>query len=167
MTESHIAYLSAGSNLGDRKANLTSALCDLDAAEIHVQRVSGIFETEPVGVLDQPWFLNLAIEVETCLTPQDLLARCLGIETRHGRIRPAPGPGRPLDLDILLYDDSVIDEPGLQIPHPRMAARRFVLEPLAEIAPAIIHPVLRMPIRSLLASCPDSSQVSLHSSLKE
>ncbi len=164
MTESHIAYLSAGSNLGDREASLKSALSHLGAFGVLVRRVSSIYETEPVGVTDQPWFLNLAAEVETPLAPKELLASCLAIEARHGRSRPSPGAARSLDLDILLYDDIVIDEPQLRIPHPRMAERRFVLEPLAEIAPELIHPVLRKSIRDLLASCPDPAQVFRHSS---
>lgn len=167
MTGSHVAYLSAGSNLGDRKANMKSAIASLGTAGILVRRVSHIYETEPVGIADQPWFLNLVLEVETRLSPHGLLASCMGIEAGHGRVRTSPGAARTLDLDILLYDNLIIDEPDLRIPHPRMAERRFVLEPLAEIAPAVIHPVLGKSALSLLASCPDIPLVSLHSTLED
>ena len=152
-------YISAGSNLGDRKANLREGLQLLKSAGVHPLRVSSFFETEPVGGLDQPWFLNLALEVETALPPQALLRCCLQIELARGRVRSFRGASRTLDLDILLYRDTVMREPHLTIPHPRMAERRFVLEPLAEIAPEITHPVLKQTVVSLLQSCPDRSCV--------
>jgi 2-amino-4-hydroxy-6-hydroxymethyldihydropteridine diphosphokinase len=167
LTETCIAYLSCGSNLGDRKANLRRAIADLRSAGIPVRRISSVYETEPVGFRSQPWFLNLAVETETLLLPQELLACCLRIEAAHGRIRSFPGAPRPLDLDILLFGGLIIDEPGLQIPHPRMTERRFVLQPLAQIAPEVLHPVRKQQILTLLAGCPDSSRVAFHSELED
>jgi 2-amino-4-hydroxy-6-hydroxymethyldihydropteridine diphosphokinase len=119
------------------------------------------FETEPVGFSDQPWFLNQAFELETLLTPSELLSLCQTIESSCGRIRAFPNAPRTLDLDILLYGDIVICQEDLIIPHPRLAERRFALEPLAQIAPDFMHPVLKKSIRSLLEACPDSSQVHI------
>jgi len=167
MTEHHIAYLSCGSNMGDRIANLRSAIRDLRAGPIVVRRISSVYETEPVGFRDQPWFMNIALEIETSLAPHEMLASCRKIEAAHGRIRSFTGAPRPLDLDILLYEDLILDEPSLQIPHPRMAERRFVLQPLVQIAPEVRHPVLGKSIRALLTACPDTSKVILHSELAE
>jgi 2-amino-4-hydroxy-6-hydroxymethyldihydropteridine diphosphokinase len=167
MTETPIAYLCGGSNLGDRRANLKSAIDAVRKAGIIVRRVSSVYETEPVGFLNQPCFLNIAVAVETRLPPRELLACCQDIEELHGRVRSFPGAPRVLDLDILLYNDLIIDGPSLQIPHPRMTQRRFVLEPLAQIAPEAIHPVLKKTILSLLASCPDGSRVTLYSELED
>ena len=167
MGETCIAYLSGGSNLGDREANLQSAIGDLRKSEIIVRRVSSVYETEPVGYLNQPWFLNIAVELEMRLSPHELLACCQGIEASHGRVRSFTGAPRTLDLDILLFDALMIEEPSLRIPHPRMAQRRFVLEPLAQIAPDVFHPVLKRTILSLLASCTDSSRVTRYSDLKD
>ncbi len=152
-------FLSAGSNLGNRKEHLLAGLRALDAAGVHPARVSSFFETEPVGTTSQHWFLNVALEARTSLAPQDLLRRCQQIERSRGRIRTFQGAPRTLDLDILLYENFVLDLPHLKIPHPRMAERRFVLEPLAEIAPQLLHPVLHRSILFLLQSCPDSSTV--------
>lgn len=154
------AYISAGSNLGDRRANLEFALTAL-AREGTVARTSSYFETQPVGFADQPWFLNLAIELHTSLAPMDLLRFCRSIESECGRVRSFPNAPRTLDLDILLYGDRTICSEDLIIPHPRMAERRFVLEPLAQIASEVMHPVLKKPIRLLLESCPDSSAVRI------
>jgi 2-amino-4-hydroxy-6-hydroxymethyldihydropteridine diphosphokinase len=125
-----------GANLGDREATIRAALADLEAAEgVRVVAVSTLRETEPVGYLDQPPFLNGAAELETSLAPGALLELLLAVERRHGRVRegvPAQGP-RTLDLDLLLYGSARIDEPGLRIPHPRLHERAFVLEPLAEL----------------------------------
>jgi len=154
------AYLSAGSNLGDRNANLDYALKELENAGT-VLRTSSRFETEPVGYRDQPWFLNMAIELETRLTPSGLLRICLGIEDSRGRARSFPNAPRTLDLDILFYGDAVVREDSLIIPHPRLGERKFVLEPLAQIAPDLIHPVSKQSIRSLLEACTDTSSIRL------
>ena len=152
------AYLLAGTNLGDRHANLDFARRSLSRGG-RIAKASSYFETEPVGFLDQPWFLNQALEFETTLLPLELLALCQEIESSSGRVRTFPNAPRTLDLDILLYDDAVITGKDLIIPHPRMTDRRFVLEPLAEIAPEFEHPVRRRTIRSLLEICPDRSLV--------
>jgi 2-amino-4-hydroxy-6-hydroxymethyldihydropteridine diphosphokinase len=154
-----LAYLSAGSNMGDRVRNLAAGICDLGQRGISVRKVSSIYETEPVGIRDQPWFLNLALEVKTEGNARELLLACLDIEAARGRIRSYPGAPRVLDLDILLFGDLILDEPEIRIPHPRMALRRFVLEPLAEIAPHRLHPGLGKSIRDLLAECPDDSRI--------
>lgn len=151
-------FILAGTNLGDRKANLDFALRSL-AKGGTVIKTSSCFETEPVGFLDQPWFLNQAFELETPLTPSELLSFCQNIEASCGRVRTFPNAPRTLDLDILLYGDNVINQEDLIIPHPRLVARRFALEPLAQIAPEFVHPVLKKSIRSLLETCPDSSRV--------
>jgi 2-amino-4-hydroxy-6-hydroxymethyldihydropteridine diphosphokinase len=132
-----------GANLGDREQTIRAALAELDAtAGVRVVAVSTLAETDPVGYLDQPRFLNGAAALETILSPADLLALLLAVERRFGRQRegaPAQGP-RTLDLDLLLYESAEIDEPGLRIPHPRLHERRFVLEPLAELDPSLEVP---------------------------
>jgi 2-amino-4-hydroxy-6-hydroxymethyldihydropteridine diphosphokinase len=151
-------FVLAGSNLGDRKANLEYALASLAKAAT-VVAASSCFETEPVGFKDQPWFLNQAIELDTLLSPTELLATCQEIENSCGRVRTFPNAPRTLDLDILLYGKIIVSREDLIIPHPRMAERRFVLEPLAQIAPEFIHPLLGQTLRSLLDICPDASRV--------
>lgn len=146
------AYLSLGSNLGDREEHLKDALRRMEAAGIRIARHSSLYETEPQDVRDQPWFLNLAVEIETDLLPLQLLARIQKIEREMGRQRSVPKGPRTIDIDILLYGDSVIARSELEIPHPRMAGRRFVLEPLAEIAPDLRHPVTNQAVRELLAA---------------
>ena len=137
------AYIALGSNLGDRAATIRSALAELAASPgVEVVAVSALAETDPVGYADQPRFLNGAAAVETSLPPRELLELLLEIERRHGRVRegvPAQGP-RTLDLDLLLYGEAEIDEPGLRVPHPRLHERAFVLEPLAELDPALEVP---------------------------
>jgi len=154
----NIAYISAGSNIGDREANLEFAARRL-GEHGKILGLSSFFETEPVGYADQAWFLNQAFELETALTPRELLSLCNEIERDGGRVRTFPNAPRTLDLDILLYGDRIISEPDLVIPHPRMADRRFVLEPLAEIAPDFQHPVEKKTIRELLVLCPDTAAV--------
>jgi 2-amino-4-hydroxy-6-hydroxymethyldihydropteridine diphosphokinase len=137
------AYVALGSNLGDREETIRAALAELAAAPgVEVVAVSSLLETEPVGYLDQPRFLNGAAALETRLPPRDLLDLLLATERRFGRLRegvPAQGP-RTLDLDLLLYEDLEIDEEGLQIPHPRLHERSFVLGPLVELDPDIKVP---------------------------
>jgi 2-amino-4-hydroxy-6-hydroxymethyldihydropteridine diphosphokinase len=126
-----LAYVGLGSNLGDREAMLLRAAEAIDAL-----RLSPVIETEPWGYADQPRFLNAVAEVETELAPRELLELLLDVERRLGRTREGPRYGpRTIDLDLLLYGDEVVDEPGLQVPHPRLGERRFVLEPLAALAP--------------------------------
>jgi 2-amino-4-hydroxy-6-hydroxymethyldihydropteridine diphosphokinase len=134
------AYLALGSNVGDREANLREALERLESEEVRVTRKSSIYETEPRYVLDQPEFLNAVVETETSLFPLQLLARLRKIEQEMGRKRMTPNGPRNIDVDILFYGRSIIAAPDLQVPHPRIAQRRFVLEPLAEIAPSFRHP---------------------------
>ena len=137
------AYVALGSNLGDREGTLRAALEALAAEPgIEVVAVSRLYDTEPVGYVDQPRFLNGAAALETELPARELLERLLAVEHRFGRSRedvPAQGP-RTLDLDLLLYGDAEIDEPGLRVPHPRLHERRFVLEPLADLDPALEVP---------------------------
>ncbi len=136
------AYVGVGSNLGDRAATIAKALEALAAEPgVEVVACSQLRETEPVGFLDQPRFLNGAVALDTSLSPRALLERLLAIERALGRRRDGPrfGP-RTIDLDLLLYGDLEVDEPGLTLPHPRLHERRFVLEPLAELAPDLVVP---------------------------
>ena len=134
------AYVGLGANLGDRERTLRAAVDALAAEDgVEVVSVSVLRETEPVGVGQQPLYLNGAAELETTLTARRLLDRLLAVEQRFGRIRvPGEQGPRTLDLDLLLFGDEVIDEPGLTVPHPRLHERRFVLEPLAELAPGLV-----------------------------
>jgi 2-amino-4-hydroxy-6-hydroxymethyldihydropteridine diphosphokinase len=157
----HAIYLSLGSNIGDRLANLGSAIDALAAAPVRVRNISAIYETEPVDYLDQPWFLNCVVEAETALDPFDLLQALRGIETQMGTKKEIPKGPRLIDLDILLYNSATISTPELQIPHPRMLLRRFVLAPLSEIAPNLTHPSWRATVSQLLARLQDPSQVRL------
>ncbi|MDQ3162028.1 MAG: 2-amino-4-hydroxy-6-hydroxymethyldihydropteridine diphosphokinase [Actinomycetota bacterium] len=145
------AYIGLGSNLGDREANLRRAVEAVDASSTWLKRVSSFRDTEPVGFENQPRFLNAAMEVGTVLSARELLESLLEIEQRLGRVRDGQrfGP-RTIDLDLLVYGDSSIVEPGLSVPHPRLHERRFVLEPLAEIAPQLVIPGLGR-VTSLLA----------------
>jgi len=145
------AYLSLGSNLGDRAANLRAAVAQLDGAG-RLLVVSAVYETQPVDVPDQPWFLNCVAAIETDKTPRELLQLLLRVEAAMGRLRTREKGARTIDIDVVLFGDHVVDEPGLRIPHPAMHRRRFVLEPLVEIAPEARHPVLGKTARELLAA---------------
>lgn len=145
-----LLYLSLGSNLGDREANLHAALSLLSPT-----RVSPIYETEPVDYTNQPWFLNLVAEVETDLFPRQALAWTQRIERELGRVRTVPKGPRTIDIDILLFGSVVMRTSELEIPHPRLAERRFVLQPLADLAPDLKHPVTGHTVRQMLASLPD------------
>jgi 2-amino-4-hydroxy-6-hydroxymethyldihydropteridine diphosphokinase len=159
MLDGTLIYLSLGSNLGDRAANLNTAIEALPEAGVRVLRRSSLYETEPVDFLDQPWFLNCVVEGETALRPEQLLFALQGIERQMGsRKLVARGP-RILDLDILFYGRSVIHTEEIDIPHPRLAERRFVLVPLAELAPSFQHPVGHATITELLAATKDTSIV--------
>lgn len=152
------AYLSLGSNLGDRAANLLLVIHRL-ASFGTVGRVSSFYETEPVETTNQPWFVNCVIALQFDGSPRNLLQRTLAIEQEMGRQRLQKKGPRNVDIDILLYGAHVVDEPGLNIPHPAMHQRRFVLEPLAEIAPDVRHPVLKKTVRELLSSLPPGQLV--------
>jgi 2-amino-4-hydroxy-6-hydroxymethyldihydropteridine diphosphokinase len=192
--ESEIAvYLGLGSNVGDREANLREAIKRIEALGLEVASESSIYKTEPVGVTDQPWFLNQVIEVkiiagltaehrsflvdpETIATIQGeaLLSELLKIEHAMGRERVVANGPRVIDIDLLLFGDMIIahskadeewpfiDRTDVFVPHPRMHLRRFVLEPLCEIAPELVHPVLKTSCRKLLASLDDPSAVRLY-----
>jgi 2-amino-4-hydroxy-6-hydroxymethyldihydropteridine diphosphokinase len=150
-------YLSLGSNVGDRAKNLSTAIALLKDAGVRVLKVSSIYETEPVDYLEQDWFLNCVVEGETELGAVDLLRELRNIEARMGSKKPfAKGP-RLIDLDILLYGEESIDSEELVVPHPRMLQRRFVLAPLAEIAPNLRHPSWPGTAKEMLAKTPDKS----------
>jgi 2-amino-4-hydroxy-6-hydroxymethyldihydropteridine diphosphokinase len=148
---SKTAFVGIGSNLGDREAQLSQAIELLSAADaVEVTGVSQIRETEPVGPVAQGPFLNGAVRVETALAPRELLDRLLAIERRMGRVRSERFGPRTIDLDLLLYGDEVVDEPGLTVPHPRLKERRFALEPLSDLDPSLTIPGSG-PISALLA----------------
>jgi 2-amino-4-hydroxy-6-hydroxymethyldihydropteridine diphosphokinase len=146
-----LAYPSLGSNLGDREANLREAIAQLKEAS-SVSALSAMYETQPVDLPNQPCFLNCVVELETSKTPRDLLKFALSIEAAMGRLRFRDKGSRKIDIDLLLFGNRIVDEPGLQIPHPAMHLRRFVLKPLTEIAPNVRHPVLGKTARELLAA---------------
>jgi 2-amino-4-hydroxy-6-hydroxymethyldihydropteridine diphosphokinase len=157
----HRAFLSLGSNLGNRERSLERAVQLLRQSGIEITKVSSIYSTEPVDFKNQGWFLNQVVLAETQLRPADLLAECLRVEQVLGRQRIVRKGPRSLDVDILLYEDWVVQEAELTIPHPRLHLRRFVLVPLVEIEPQLIHPAFREPITSLLEHCQDPAQVVL------
>ncbi|QJX47896.1 2-amino-4-hydroxy-6-hydroxymethyldihydropteridine diphosphokinase [Hymenobacter taeanensis] len=154
-----VAYLLLGSNLGDRTSILQDAVQQLAASAGIVEAVSGLYETAAWGLEDQPPFLNQAIQLRTSLLPEALLDVCQQAEQLAGRERLVRWGARTLDVDILLYDDLVLDSPRLQVPHPRLPERRFALVPLTDIAAHIVHPVLGQSVTALLAQCPDSLAV--------
>jgi 2-amino-4-hydroxy-6-hydroxymethyldihydropteridine diphosphokinase len=148
-----IVYLSLGSNVGNGEQYLRDALARL-AALGHVVRVSSFYETEPVEFTDQAWFLNCVAALETTQTPETLMTELLKIELVMGRERIQKKGPRTIDIDIVLFGDAVVSSPDLKIPHPAMQQRRFVLEPLVEIAPNAWHPVLKKSARELLEELP-------------
>lgn len=152
------AYLSLGSNVGDRTANLNTAISRLGGLG-KVVAVSSFYETEPVELTAQPWFLNCALQLDTEKTPRQLLEGILAIEQEMGRRREQKKGPRNIDIDILLFGGATIETPGLTIPHPAMHERRFVLEPLAEIAPEARHPVLKKTVRELRDALPPGQTV--------
>jgi 2-amino-4-hydroxy-6-hydroxymethyldihydropteridine diphosphokinase len=153
--------LGLGGNLGDRESFLRRCRDLLERSAIRILRGSSVYETEPIGPRQQPWFLNQVVEVETELGPQELLDAVKSIEAEMGRVPgPAGGP-RVIDIDILLAGDRTLDTGRLQVPHPRLVQRNFVLVPLSEIAPEAVHPGLGKTIRELRAECRDTAVYSL------
>jgi len=160
-------YIALGSNLGNREEYLRAGVRGLSERQVDITGTASVYSTAPRDVLDQPRFLNTAIEADTTLSPQELLAACLDIEKNNNRVRAAAtdkGP-RTLDIDIIFYGTEIIRTPSLTIPHPRFAVRRFVLAPLAEIAPNFVDPVGGKTIAELLAHCPDEGEVLLAGAL--
>jgi len=146
-----IVYLSLGSNLGDREKALQDAIKQLESKEFRIKRLSGIYETRPMDLVNQPWFLNMVVEAECDLLPMQLLSRTQSVERNMGRKRIVSKGPRNIDIDILFHGAAVVNTRQLEIPHPRLAERRFVLEPLAELAPELRHPVTRRSVREMLA----------------
>ena len=144
-------YLGLGSNLGDRAATLDAALRKLDSPELRLTRASGLYETEPMGLKEQPWFLNLVAEFQTTLFPLQLLQRTKKIENELGRKRVVLNGPRTIDIDIILYGSAIVQSEELEIPHPRFRERRFVLAPLAELNPDLRDPVSGQQVKALLA----------------
>ena len=161
MADGKLIYLSLGSNLGDRAKNLERAIESLSEFGMRILRRSSIYETEPVDFLAQPLFLNCVVEAETSLAPRQLLEELQAIERKLGSKKLVPRGPRIIDLDVLFYESNVIQEARMQIPHPRLAERRFVLVPLAELAPELRHPVLRKTAAELLAATQDGSAVRI------
>ncbi len=155
-----ISYLGIGSNIGDPARNCIEAIMRLSKSEgVKVLRRSSLYKTEPVGLEDQPWFINCAVEIRTGLRPRPLMELLKKIESEMGRTESAKWGPRVIDLDILLYGQEIIAEEGLAIPHPEMHKRRFVLQPLFEIAPFEIHPVYGISIKGLLDRLEDKKDV--------
>jgi 2-amino-4-hydroxy-6-hydroxymethyldihydropteridine diphosphokinase len=153
-------FLSLGSNVGDRQENLRTAIAALPGAGVEVKRVSSIYETEPVDLLEQPWFLNCVVQGETAVPAVELLRVLREVERRMGSKKLIARGPRLIDIDILLYGQQTIDAPNLQVPHPRMHLRRFVLVPLVELAPDVRHPSWRGTAAELLAATEDKSVVT-------
>ena len=147
-------YLSLGSNIGDREGHLRKAVERLASQDVRVLHASRIYETEPVDYKDQAWFLNQVVEAETALFPLQLLTRTTRVEREMGRVRTVRKGPRTIDIDILFYAAAIMETARLEIPHPRVAERRFVLAPLAELAPDLRHPVTHRTVRQMLESAP-------------
>jgi 2-amino-4-hydroxy-6-hydroxymethyldihydropteridine diphosphokinase len=159
MVARHTAYISVGSNLGDKLENCRRGIRRLERDEVRLKAESRIYQTEPVDYLDQDWFINIVVKIETLLDPFRLLRLLQSIQRKAGRVQDSIrfGP-RVLDLDIIFYDEVVIHSAQLVIPHPRMHKRRFVLQPLCDIDPAIMHPVLKTDVRTLQNRLDDNEQ---------
>ena len=154
--------LGLGSNMGDREGHLREAFASLHQRQIMVRRSASLYLTEPRDYMEQPWFMNTVVEVDTNLDPSGLLECCLAVEHEAGRIRDEFRGPRPIDIDILFYGDQQIQTAKLTVPHPRYALRRFVLVPLAELRPDFRDPTSHATIQEMLEQCPDSGEVRLY-----
>lgn len=155
-----VTYLSLGSNMGDRSVHLSEAVCLIDKRMGPVLRCSSLYETEPWGFEAESCFLNMVVEIETELEPDPLLQQIQAIESMLGRKREGEGyQSRPIDIDILFYEEHVIWQPDLMVPHPLMQDRRFVLAPLCDLAPALVHPIFNRTVKEMLRTCKDPMQV--------
>jgi 2-amino-4-hydroxy-6-hydroxymethyldihydropteridine diphosphokinase len=154
-----IVYLALGSNLGDRRAYLVSAVDSLSRRGVQVTRSASVYSTEPHNMPGQPWFLNTVVEANTGLPPEQLLDVCLAVEEENFRKRTGENESRTLDVDIIFYGTRILKESGLTIPHPEFRNRRFVLEPLAEIAPDFVDPVSGRTVRELFENVNDPAAV--------
>ena len=152
-------YMSLGSNLGDRFSNLKKGIKSLRSKGLHIVSVSSIYETEPVDMPRGNSFYNLVVKAQSALSPDEVLHACFDVESHMGRVRAEKKEPRFFDADILFYDDLIFESESLTIPHPRLHLRKFVLVPLAEIAPDLIHPILKKSVSALLYECPDNSKV--------
>lgn len=153
------AFVGLGANLGDRESFCSRAVRMVHETDgCRVVCVSRLYRTEPVGVNGHDWYLNAVMEVQTTLPPQMLLERLFAVEAFVGRVRSGAVEPRVIDLDLLMFGETVIKAPGLELPHPRMHLRRFVMVPMAEIAPGLVHPVLGATLEELIESCPEKGQ---------
>jgi 2-amino-4-hydroxy-6-hydroxymethyldihydropteridine diphosphokinase len=158
-----IVYLGLGSNLGDRMGYLQQAVEALDRSGVAITRAASVYETAPVdSPAGSPLFLHTALEARFSASPEELIKTCLKIERAAGRVRTEPNAARTLDIDVIMAGGLTIDRPGLTVPHPRYAERRFVLVPLNEIAPDLVDPARGVTVRELLAACRDDAQVTLY-----
>jgi 2-amino-4-hydroxy-6-hydroxymethyldihydropteridine diphosphokinase len=154
-----LVYLALGSNLGDRQGYLAAAVDGLARGGLQVLRSASVYSSEPHDLPGEPWFLNTVVEANTILAPEQLLERCISVEEENFRRRTGMKASRTLDIDIIFYGDWVIDKPELKIPHPAFRKRKFVLEPLAELAPQFIDPLTGMTVQHLLEEVQDAAEL--------
>jgi 2-amino-4-hydroxy-6-hydroxymethyldihydropteridine diphosphokinase len=157
-----VAYIGIGSNLGDKILNCKDSIARIDGTSgCEVTACSDLFKTEPEGVAGQQWYVNCVVEVKTERTPRELFDSLMAIELEMGRIRTEKWGSRIIDLDLLIFGEQVLDSPDLVVPHPLLHTRRFVLEPLVQVAPELVHPILNVTIRRLLNELPRESYVEI------